>query len=709
MAVCVSQTCFYSFDLFISFHHVMKKRIDHAQNYLSIVKQRDEEVEKIDKQRATFQRTAIHKERVIQAREFYAASLIAALIRGYLDRVTCRKLRRYRRAVLLIQRLMKGKLGRLRWQREYWRSVSVVKSDHALAELLGRSKLLREEPDRMLSKRRKEHWKEYFDPLTNSFWYFNAITAQNTWQVPFCFQKDLVCTWQGYEEFGGLPKSAPCRAVFSTVEEYQRHQRTAHRWYCTACFQCNSGLLFPICSLCSNKFSSEGSDGEKALRESLDQVHNRLERFLSRDMNPTLHGATYSLKNRLIDIAAYRHNSLESLEKILEEGDEHKETKKSRLEAVNEHYLRHRGDNYSQLKAQANKVTDMFLIGSNNPSKDDKIAHKKQNSLHVMFVSSAPMPQQTVDPFPDPSLYNTVNLEVQRRAWKESGGLKGEKDRYEDPALRGLFSAQDFELITAVHDDDIRARAQLDLLEDTSDESDAEDAPPSSAKLVKSLVKPSEERKKKTRLLVCQKFLDGQCSLTTCPFAHPGLRDEAKIRTRIQHNPDGSKKRLCYVVLCEESGGLLTCCPNGRSCRNYHIYVRPSTEEIITSLYPISSGHKRMDFPSGARLLGNAVNNIFQGYGSITWPDGSIFLGDWKDGKRHGKGIYRSSQGLEYVGEFCLGLRHGWGILSAPTGEEYIGQWKEGKMDGVGQLNCANGDKYLGIILFLHIVPQNLY
>jgi hypothetical protein len=65
-------------------------------------------------------------------REFFAASKIAALIRGYLDRLLCNRLKKRLRAIRTIQRIILGKIGRLRWKREYWRSVSVVKSDSAL-------------------------------------------------------------------------------------------------------------------------------------------------------------------------------------------------------------------------------------------------------------------------------------------------------------------------------------------------------------------------------------------------------------------------------------------------------------------------------------------------------------------------------------------------------------------------------------------------
>ena len=35
-------------------------------------------------------------------------------------------------------------------------------------------------------------WTELYDPLSESFWYFNARTRLNTWMVPLCFQKNLI-------------------------------------------------------------------------------------------------------------------------------------------------------------------------------------------------------------------------------------------------------------------------------------------------------------------------------------------------------------------------------------------------------------------------------------------------------------------------------------------------------------------------------------
>ena len=64
--------------------------------------------------------------------EYYAASRINGIVRGYLDRILCKGLMRIFRATMLIQRLIRGKLGRMKWMREYWRMRSVVRSDTAL-------------------------------------------------------------------------------------------------------------------------------------------------------------------------------------------------------------------------------------------------------------------------------------------------------------------------------------------------------------------------------------------------------------------------------------------------------------------------------------------------------------------------------------------------------------------------------------------------
>lgn len=92
----------------------------------------------------------------------------------------------------MIQRVILGKIGRLRWKREYWRSVSVVKSDTALKVILGgfivicsmkvsHCNACLPNPQEILSRssvlrsvvkqgQHGYHWEELFDPLTDSFW-----------------------------------------------------------------------------------------------------------------------------------------------------------------------------------------------------------------------------------------------------------------------------------------------------------------------------------------------------------------------------------------------------------------------------------------------------------------------------------------------------------------------------------------------------------
>lgn len=111
-----------------------------------------------------------------------------AIVRGFLDRVYCKKLRREAKAIRLIQRVMRGKLGRLRWKREYWKSLSIVKSESALQvtdslhiaciilskvvfhskALMERSSVIREEV--LKDSKAGYHWLELIDPLTDSFW-----------------------------------------------------------------------------------------------------------------------------------------------------------------------------------------------------------------------------------------------------------------------------------------------------------------------------------------------------------------------------------------------------------------------------------------------------------------------------------------------------------------------------------------------------------
>ena len=77
-------------------------------------------------------RFAEKESKLNEARQYYAAARIQGLIRGFLARILFKKLQREYRAVLMIQKLVRGRFGRAKWMREYNKSISVVKSETAL-------------------------------------------------------------------------------------------------------------------------------------------------------------------------------------------------------------------------------------------------------------------------------------------------------------------------------------------------------------------------------------------------------------------------------------------------------------------------------------------------------------------------------------------------------------------------------------------------
>ena len=119
--------------------------------------------------------------------------------------------------------------------------------------VIERSKVVREQDKNV------GYWKEMFDPVTNRFWYYQYKSGQNTYKCPLVFQKELVCRWQGYGSFGGDEKRCTC--VFSDMNDYQVHMLTKHKWFCPACDHKNSGLSFPVCTMCDNTVSGEGDSG----------------------------------------------------------------------------------------------------------------------------------------------------------------------------------------------------------------------------------------------------------------------------------------------------------------------------------------------------------------------------------------------------------------------------------------------------------------
>ena len=53
--------------------------------------------------------------------------------------------------------------------------------------------------------------------------------------------------------------------------------------------------------------------------------------------------------------------------------------------------------------------------------------------------------------------------------------------------------------------------------------------------------------------------------------------------------PPGENKKLPLVSVCPDFDAFHDTCENGRLCSKYHVYVRPSTAEIIRAMYPLGN------------------------------------------------------------------------------------------------------------------------
>jgi hypothetical protein len=798
----------------------MKSAFQYKFERYQLLKEKNDKLLKIDAQEDSLKSYTNHEIKVSNARIHYAATKMNALVRGYLDRIICRRLRLRARAIRLIQKVMKGKLGRIRWRKEYWRALSIVKSENALKELIQRSTMIREKIIRL--KRQKDHWKEMYDPLSDSFWYLNEITRQNTWQIPVCFQKNLICHWTGYNEAGGLSSAisidtksfiehlqetnytslphVPCRCVFSTVHEYHSHLRTMHAWYCVACYQRNPGLTFPKCSLCGNKVTDDGENTEKILRDNVNKVQDQLVEFIEKDMKQSINqyqSIPYHVKDRLIEIAMERKDTLEKLNEARRETKKarRKQTEEKKLqnqnkilslvpgdddnssvgssstindkaEKIKENYKRRMSVTFSAKQERLNLVANKLSAGvfagktdevndqtslklppipgaasqdlkEKNPpdsrsvgggsvrsssSKGSKGREKKSltrtgtvsNLSRMATPGFATARTSSTDSLDDYSTttgknnnsntdqeidyYSTVapefpaeiiNTSVVRKAkihqFVLDGGEKGELERYADPLTKGFFTEQDFNVLTSIHEEKF-GDWEMELL--SSDDEDEENSNMDSFMGKNTPAKQSSNasavsnqssitnKDELARLLVCTDYLKGKCTSTTCPLAHPGIRDHAKMSQKSFRNPDGKGfTRVPYVFICPNIQTSLTDCANGMNCKCYHAYIRPTTSDIILALYPINTGHKIKYFPSGAKYMGNVKNGEFHGYGVMYWPDGSIYMGEWAKNEKNGFGTYHSpNRTIEYIGQFLNGKRHGWGILKNQLGDEYVGK-----------------------------------
>jgi hypothetical protein len=673
----------------------------------------------IDSEEVHLRKVASKSQQITKAREYYAASKIQAIVKGFLDRILCARKRKYLKTIQLIQRIFLGKLGRMRWKREYWRSLSVVKSDTALAEIRERSSLLREH---VTPGKKGVKWIEYFDPLTESFWYYNSATKLNTWQVPLVFQKDLVCHWDSYADYGGEPHVKPCRCVFETIDAFRNHLRLAHSWYCVACHQRNSGLVFPTCFLCGNKFNVNGVDGEKALRNSMHKVRRQIEQFLDKDVTAKDSGL-FKLKDRLEQLAKEREVAMDAMQQLQFDLEfnakdlEGSSTKAAQLRTAmvqtSDNYLAH-----SHSTAGANAALEMSIVAGLSSS---LFAHQAEAPAEHSYssrggvagtgkrgLSTGVQSRPTSTGFdrppscgsnvgddgygeelapPLPTLPSSITGCVRDANFEQMGGLDGEKERFRNPATKGVLDEQTFEMFMKIHDESFAANLALNLYHSDSDD----DTSVTSVSSLQSTARLEGQghhlvigsaaavkkapKEPKMRMQVCDQYLAGKCTLTTCPLAHPGVRDAARAKKKTTRDPkDGSKAVTHYVNVCPQCTPLQNLCSRGRECKDYHVYIRPSTQAIILSVYPVQTGRRTKDFGT-ARLTGNVRRGEFDGYGVMTWRNGAMYMGDWARSKRNGWGLFRHPDGGEYMGCFKNGVRHGWGVQINANGDEYMGEW----------------------------------
>jgi hypothetical protein len=189
--------------------------------------------------------------------------------------------------------------------RAYWMSISVVKSPEALQELVDRSILHRE------TKGMGTAWQEYFDPVSNAFWYYERKSKLSTWNCPVALQKNLVCHWSGFQAFGGMPSDPICRCIFDNVAEYQGHIMRAHKWYCIACETQNFSATFPFCQMCGNERSEEQQSGTEVLQEAINDMQNRMTMFMVKEHSHVEKGGDkFVLKDHVIKL------SLEKMQRV---------------------------------------------------------------------------------------------------------------------------------------------------------------------------------------------------------------------------------------------------------------------------------------------------------------------------------------------------------------------------------------------------------
>jgi hypothetical protein len=123
-----------------------------------------------------------------------------------------------------------------------------------------------------------------------------------------------------------------------------------------------------------------------------------------------------------------------------------------------------------------------------------------------------------------PRIFNTVAQAAASKEFYYNGGTAGERQRNKPPTMLGIFNDIEFETII----ENQQFFSENSSKENSDDENERDQNTNSeNSQLTTRLKSKRNSIEVKPKLFVCEDFLKQNCSLTTCPLAHPGIRDSA--------------------------------------------------------------------------------------------------------------------------------------------------------------------------------------
>ncbi|RLN90673.1 hypothetical protein BBJ28_00015395 [Nothophytophthora sp. Chile5] len=180
------------------------------------------------------------REEIERNMKHFVATALQCRYRGWKGRGIGAHVRQRHHAAIVIERIVRGMLGRRRAAREKRKLRQVLHSPTALKLLLERSTVVRT----------VKNWQELLDSHTNEYFYFHIFTHDSQWLPPESYQEFLQCKWP------------ECAFVAKTIHEMHEHYRTLHVWYCPVCMMKVCTSTFPCCPLCRSTCSHDPVTGE---------------------------------------------------------------------------------------------------------------------------------------------------------------------------------------------------------------------------------------------------------------------------------------------------------------------------------------------------------------------------------------------------------------------------------------------------------------